>query len=72
MKKVLLVFGIVCIIVCVFFLLVAALNMYGYYHVIDGSAHLYDRLHQRMIVSFTIGAFLAVVGIVCFIIRSNV
>ena len=68
MKKLLLIIGIVSIIVCILFLLFAVLNFLGYYHVLDGSADLYNRMHQRMIVFFVIGIFLAVIGIVCTII----
>ncbi len=71
MKKLLLVIGIICIIVCVLALLFAGLNMYGYYNVMDGSAELYSRLHARMIASFVVGIVLAVVGLLCLIARSK-
>lgn len=71
MKKGLLIVGIVSIIVCVVFLLFAALYLYGYYHVLDGSAGLYSRLHQKTILFLIIGVIWAVIGTVCLIIRSN-
>ncbi|MBR0277531.1 MAG: hypothetical protein IJQ50_03605 [Clostridia bacterium] len=72
MKKLLLIVGIASIVVCVLFLLFAVLNLFGYYHVLDGSAELYNRLHQRMIVFFAIGIVLAVVGTVCIAIHSKI
>ena len=65
----LLIAGIILIIACVLSLLYAALNLYVYYHALDGSAELYSRLHQRTIVFGLIGIVLAVLGAVCFIIR---
>ncbi len=72
MKKLLLIVGIVSLIACVLSLLFAALNLFGYYHVLDGSPDLFVRLHRRMILFFVIGIVLAVVGIMCFIIRSKI
>ena len=72
MKKLLLIVGIMSIIVCVLSLLFAALNLFGYYHVLDGTAELYIRLHRRMIIFFVIGIVFAVIGIVCFIIRTKI
>jgi len=72
MKNLLLIFGIMSMIVCVLSLLFAALNLFGYYHVLDGTAELYIRLHQRMIIFLVIGIVLALIGIVCFIIRSKI
>ena len=69
MKRMLLIVGITLTIASVLSLLYAALNLFGYYHVLDGSAELYSRLHQRMIVFGLIGIVLAVLGAVCFIIR---
>ena len=71
MKKMLLIVGIILIIACVLSLLYAALNLYGYYHVLDGSAELYSSLHQRMIIFGLIGIVLAVLGTLCFIFRSK-
>ena len=69
MKKMLLIAGITLIIASVLSLLYAALNLFGYYHVLDGSADLYSSLHRRMITFCLIGIVLAVLGTVCFIIR---
>ena len=66
-----LIVGIISIVVCVLLLLFALLNMLSYYHVLDGSAELYDKLHQKMTVSFIIGIILAVIGMICLIIRSR-
>jgi len=71
MKKLLIVVGIVCIVLFVLALLFAVINWMGYYHLQDGSADLYARLHHRMILSFVFSAVFAVVGVVCFIIRSG-
>lgn len=72
MKKLLLIIGIVAIIFCVLFLLFALLNMHSYYNLFDGTAEHYSRLHQRMNISFIVGAVLAVIGIACIIIRSKI
>lgn len=72
MRKLLLIVGIVSIIVCVLFLLFAALNMGAYYHLLDGTAEHYSRLYQKMIISFIVGIILAVIGTVCIIIRSKI
>lgn len=69
MKKLLLIVGIISIIVCILSLLFAALSWFGYYHLLDGSAELYTRLHRRMIVFSVIGIVLAVIGTICLIIR---
>ena len=69
MKKMLLIAGITLIIASVLSLLYAALNLFGYYHVLDGSASLYSNLHRRMITFGLIGIVLAVLGAACFILR---
>ena len=71
MKKLLLVVGILVIVACVIALLLALLSMFGYYNVLDGSQTLYDRLHRRMVLSFVIAGILAVVAVVCFIVRAK-
>ena len=72
MKKLLLIIGIVSIVVCIFFLLLAILHLTGYFQVYDGTAELYRRLHQRMIIFFVTGIALASVGTACLIIRSKI
>ncbi len=69
MKKLLLIVGIASMVVCVLFLFFAVLYLFGYYHVVDGSAGLYRRLYQKMIVCFVLGSVFAVIGAVCMILR---
>ena len=69
MKKMLLIAGITLIITGVLSLMYAALNLFGYYHVLDGSAELYRNMHRRMITFGLSGIVLAVLGTVCLIIR---
>lgn len=71
MKKWLLVIGIILIVATVVSLLFAALQLFGYYHVLDGSAALYARLHQRAIVSFIVGGVLACGAVACLILRAR-
>lgn len=71
MKRLLFIVGIISLIVCALSLLFSALNCFGYYHVLDGSAELYIRLHRRMLLFFVIGIVLAVIGTASFIIRSK-
>ena len=71
MKKVLLIIGIVSIVACVLALAFGGLNLFGYHTVLDGSHELYQRLHQRAIVSFVAGAVFAAIGIGCLIIRAK-
>ena len=71
MKKALLIVGIVVIIACVMSLLIAAWNLFAFYHVLDGSPALYDRLHQRSLLCLIIGMVFAVIGTACMIVRSK-
>lgn len=71
MKKALLILGIILIIACALSLMYGAINLYGYYHVMDGSQELYTRLHQRMITFLIIGTVLGLSSIACFLIRSK-
>ncbi len=71
MKKTLLIIGIVIIIAGILSLLFAGLNLFGYYHVLDGSPGLYRSLHQRSIVFAVIGIVLAVIGAVCIRVRKR-
>jgi len=71
MKKFLLVAGIVIIIAGVIALLFSALQQFGYYHLLDGEAEMYIRLHWRMIISLVIGIVLVVIGAVCLIVRTK-
>ena len=67
MKKLFLIAGIIVLIACALSLAFAVLNLFGYHHILDGSPELYNRLHQRMILFFVMGAVLAAVGTVCMI-----
>lgn len=71
MKKWLLVIGIILLVACVASLLLAALQLFGYYRVMDGSAALYARLHRRAIVFFIIGGALALVAVACLVLRGK-
>ncbi len=71
MKKFLLIVGIVLVVACVVSLLYAALNYYGYRNVVDGSAGLYRRLHQKAVTYFSVGTTLAVIGTICLILQSK-
>ena len=68
MEEFLLIVGIISLLACALSSLISALSWFGYYHVMDGSADLYNRLHQRMIICFVIGIVLAVAGIICMVI----
>ena len=70
MGKMLLYAGILLVIAGVLSLAYALLNMFAYYHVLDGSAGLYSSLHRRMIVFLMTGLVLAAAGTACLIIRS--
>ncbi|MBP3730762.1 MAG: hypothetical protein J6I40_04740 [Mailhella sp.] len=72
MKKMLLLVGVTIMIAGALSLLYAALNLFGFYHVLDGSAELYISLHRRMIIFGVTGIFLVMFGAICFIIRSKV
>ena len=72
MKKLLLIIGIIVIIAGVLALLFAALNLFGYFHTLDGSAELYAGLRQRAVVFLAVGLILAAIGIVCIVIRSRI
>ena len=71
MKKQLLLISIAIILVGVIALLFSALQRYGYYHLLDGEADMYVRLHGRMIISFVIGIVLVAMGAVCLFIRTK-
>ena len=71
MKKSLLLIGILLIIAAVICLALGALNLFGYYNVMDGSNDLYQTMHQRMTIFFTVGIILGVIGAVSLVIRSR-
>ena len=70
MRTFLLIAGIVLSVACVLSASFAALNLHGYYHLLDGSTEHYKRLHKRAIVFFTAAAVLLIVSVACFIIRA--
>ena len=71
MKKLLLIAGIVILAAAVLSLLYALLNLLGYHNVLDGSAGLYERLHQRMLTFGIAGFILALLGALCLIVRAR-
>ena len=71
MKKIFLIAGIVMIAAAVLFLSYAGLNLFGYYRVLDGSAQLYRRLHQRAIIFGAAGIISAFIGAACLLMRSG-
>ena len=62
MKKAILIIGVILIVLCILSLLFAALFLFGYYHVLDGSPEMYANLHRRAILCFVLGIVLAVLG----------
>ena len=72
MKKLLLIAGVAIIIACVLSLLFAGLNLYGYYHALDGSPDFYARLHRRAVVFGGVGVVLAALGTACVVIYSKI
>jgi len=66
-----LLFGIAVIAAGVLALLFSALQLYGYYHILDADAEVFARLRQRMIVSFVAGIVLAAAGAVSLFIRTR-
>jgi len=71
MKKVLLIIGIIAIAACVLSLLFALLNLYGYYHALDGSGAMYERMQHRTILFSVICILLAAAGAVCLRLRAK-
>ena len=72
MRVFFLVAAIVCIVLSVLSLLLAVLNLFGYYNVLDGSSELYSTMRLRAVIFFIAGAVLQVVSAVFFIIRANI
>ena len=52
-------------------LALAGAGMFGYYHLLDGSADLYVSMHQRMKLFSAIGIALAAAGTACLVIRAK-
>ena len=72
MKKTLLILAIVAVIACVLCLILALMFRSSYYNLLDGTPEHYEKLHQQMVIFFTSGGISAVIGAVCFIIRSKI
>ena len=71
MKKLLLIIGVVIVVAGIIALLFSAIQLYGYYHLLDGESDMYIGLHRRMIIYFVLGIVFAVIGAVCLIIRTK-
>lgn len=71
MKKALLIFGILFIVLGVFSLALGGLYGYVRAHTLDASFGFYESRRKMMRLWLLVGAVLVVVGIVCLIIRSN-
>ena len=71
MKELLLIIGIVIVVAGIIALLFSAIQLYGYYHLLDGEADMYIGLHRRMMIYFVPGIVFAVIGAVCLIIRTK-
>ncbi len=69
MKKLFLIAGIVLLVAGILSLAFAALQLFGYHRVLDGSPALYHRLHQRMILFFVLGAALTAAGAGCILLH---
>ena len=69
MRRALLFAGVVLLAVGVAALVFAALNLFGYHHVLDGSSALYVSLHRRAILCFALGGLLLLGGAACLFFR---
>lgn len=69
MRKALFIAGVVLLAVGVPALVFAAMNLFGYHHVLDGSSALYASLHRRAILFFSLGGLLLLGGAVCLFFR---
>ena len=72
MKKLLLIIGILVLIACITFLLLAALKLSAYHNLLDGTPEHYQSLHNASIANFVVGLVLAVIGAACLIIRAKI
>lgn len=72
MKKLLLLTGIILLIAGVLSLSFGALNLFAGKHTLDGSAELYGRMHQRMIVFLALGIVLTAIGGLCVVLYFKV
>ena len=72
MKNLLLIVGIVLVVACIIALLFAVVNMMSYHSLRDGTAAHYQRLHQKMIIYYIVGAVLLLLAVICFVIRFKI
>ena len=70
MRIFLLIVGIVLLVACVLSVLYAALNLYGYHNLLDGTQEHYKNLHKRAVTFFIVAAVLLLLGVACLIIRA--
>lgn len=71
MKTALLIIGVVLAVACVLSVLFAALNMYAFYNLRDGTPQHYVGLRQKATTFFIVGAVLVLLGAVCFLVRAK-
>ena len=71
MKKTLRVLGIVCLVLCALFLLVALLHLQAYRNLLDGTVEHYQKLYRRAILSLVGGLLFGGGGLLCTILRSK-
>ena len=72
MKKLLLIVGVIVIIACILSLLYASLTFSAYKSLRDGTPEHYESLHKRAITCLVIGIILAVIAIVCFVLKCKI
>ena len=72
MKKLLLVLGILTLIACAVFLLLAVLKLSAYHNLVDATPEHYESLRHSSIVHFIVAFVLAAVGAACLIIRAKI
>ena len=71
MKKLLLILGILILVACVIFLLLAALKLSAYRNLVDATPEHYENLMRSSTVHAVIGVILAAAGAACLIIRAK-
>lgn len=68
MKKLFGIIGLIALVSGVLSLLLSLFYRWGYYHLMDGSAHQYTMLRERMLLFLIIGIVLGVAGLICMVI----
>ncbi|MCR4614717.1 MAG: hypothetical protein K5756_01010 [Clostridiales bacterium] len=69
MKKVLFISGILLLAAGIICLLISVFYYYSYHHVLDGSAELYHRLHNRAVKCLISGIVTEICGIITLAVR---